>query len=165
MATPKSKAVSNRAPRLDIFDQIRAVQQRDYTWLDSQPDQLKKTFVPFILNRWLSGSSDPSDVLAADIANKYMWSLHDHPTLLWRLMCATGSSRSRRSWIKAAGKTNTGNDLRVSIIADHHQVSYREAKIILDTGLITVDYIIQMAEELGMQSDVTDKLKKFKQDD
>lgn len=169
MAQTKSKAkpdTSNRAPRLDIFEQIRAAQSRDYEWLDSQPEQLRKTFVPFILNRWLSGSNNPADVLAADITNKYVWSLHDHPGLLWRLMCSSGSvSRNRRSWIKANGKSGSKNDIRIEVIADYHRISGREAKIMLESGHLTIDHVIEMAESLGLQSEVTDKLKKLAKND
>lgn len=157
-----SKTPAQSGNRLDIFEQIRAVQRHEFAWLDNQPENLKKTFYAFILNRWMSGSNNPAAIMGAEIANKYVWALYDHPDLLWRLLCATGTipPRDKKTWIKATNKNTVKSSILNEIIAEYYQISQKEASIQWNSGIITVDDVVSMAEDLGYQDDTIAQIKK-----
>lgn len=93
--------------KLDIFRTLAAIDQRDYSFFEKLDDEEKKAFVPFIVARWMSSAPDQGGLHAYyltvtnEMVNKNLWSLSQHPELVWNQMAACGAGQKKRhEWIK-----------------------------------------------------------------
>lgn len=140
----------------DLFAGLESLTAGDLSWYDKLSPEGKKAAAPFVIMRWLCGTSDPAQIVRINtFVNPYAFSLGADKALLFKLLAAATTHRSKRYyWLKAPGAKN--NRLSVEVIKQYFGCSTREAE--LHTTLTSTD-LIDMAEELGWDADQLKKLK------
>ena len=107
------------AAKLDIQRELRAVDQKDYSFYDNLTDEEKKAFSPYILMRYTSNVKMPDrDIqewcveMTNELVNKNHWDLSkNHRGLLWKLFAATGTGVNLYHPYLAAGKKEKSNKI------------------------------------------------------
>jgi hypothetical protein len=142
---------------LDLFGFLSQLSRRDLSSYDKLSDEAKKVVAPFVLMRWMSGTSDAAQIVRLNaVVNKYAFSLGQEKALLCKLLAAAATgSTNRYSWLKGPGSKATR--LRLEAVKSYYGVSAREAQAYSTVG---DDDILKMAEELGWSDDEMKKLKK-----
>jgi hypothetical protein len=112
-----------------------------------------------VVQRWLTGSATELPLMMVDEAcNRYTFTLGAHKQLLYQLLVvAAGGTRYRPCWPKPQSKT-VSLPLTCKVLQQHYKCSIDEA--IDYCGLLSVDRIVEMAQDLGWQKDDITKLKK-----
>jgi hypothetical protein len=141
------------AAKLDIFDVLRNINNKNFNYLDQVEDP--SAFTPYVVHGWLSSSTDPLQIMLLDeFVNKRYFKLAAHPELLYKLFCIT--ARNRNMQYKWLYKKQANNDA-LNIVSEYLQCSKREAKLHIDS--FTINDIKEMAEALGYQPAEVKKLK------
>jgi hypothetical protein len=96
---------------LDIKNELDAVNRRDYDFLDGFPEEVAKTFSPYVFMRYIGNPQGDQDLQewcierTNEFVNKHHWTLSkDHKKLLWKLSAAIGTGMSVRYQYLAANK-------------------------------------------------------------
>jgi hypothetical protein len=142
----------------DLFPSLEKIASRDMEWYDKLSDEDKKSAAPFVIMRWLTGTKDSAQIVRINtFVNPYAFSLGQEKALLFKLLAASSTGKTRRfQWIKAPGKT--ASKLKTEAIKEYYNVSTREAALyVMNTS---DDDAINMAEELGWEKEEVAKLKK-----
>jgi hypothetical protein len=144
--------------KLDIFETLKAINKHKADWLDNQPEEARKGFLPVIVMRWMSGVHSEYQVQALNqFVNPYIFSLYKYPDLLYKLMVAVAEGGySRATWIK--GPTTAGESAKVDVISKFYNMSSREAR--LYNKKFTSDELKEMAKTLDYQPDQLKKILK-----
>lgn len=143
--------------KLEIFDVLKEIDKRNINFYDNLGDDKKKQFVPLLTMRWLSSGTATDTVLQNAILNPMVFRAHRHPSLLYKLMVATSDGKSRRyHWIKKKSKDKSA-PLSVGVVSTYYQCSKKDA--IRYKKRLSVDDILEMAEELGYDKEQVKKLK------
>lgn len=146
--------------KLDIFKllgQINSASSGDiYVKLT---DEEKKGFTPLVTMRWLSGTSDQSQIIALNtFANRFTFPLAKHPhlqMLLLQVCCSKRGGRNNWYGIKGGSKKT---QMRNQVMMEYYEWSANEMRDC--TVFPSDDEIVEMAEDLGWQKDEVAKLKK-----
>lgn len=143
--------------KLDIFELLRHIDDKDNTFLKSLSDDSRKGFMPVVTLRWLSGSGNNIQLMNLnELVNSTVFNLHAHPELLYRLMTiSTPKGRKNYKWIKTPSKRNT--TMRNEVLMRYLNCSPHEAKEF--ANLYTSEDIIEMCESLGETAEFMKKLK------
>lgn len=142
---------------LNIFSVIGSLNKKQYGFFALLSAEEQKALQPLVLQRWLSGTSDPAQViLLNEFVNPYVFPLHKHKELLVKLLSITGSG-GRAKWLKAKGKATPSSPLTTNIIKSMYGYSTRDA--IQASLLLTNDDVLELAAELGKQPDEIRALK------
>lgn len=145
---------------IDLFPSLATLgKKRDLEWYTKLSNEDKKSAAPFVIARWLTGTSDAAQIVRINtFVNPYLFSMGEDKDLLFRLLAsASTGSTGRYQWIK--GPTSAGSSsLIVKVIADYYDITSREAKSYIPQ--ISHDIITEMAEELGWEKEDLAKLKK-----
>lgn len=92
-------AVAKKKYALDLFGTLRALDQKDYGYLDRLTPEERKGFVPRTVLRWM-GSTDRLEeyhILAVnEMANLNFDDLYHYPDLQYRMLAASGSGAPQR---------------------------------------------------------------------
>jgi hypothetical protein len=166
-APAKKKSPSEKKPSLDIFDEMRALDRKDFEWLDNQPEELRKTFSPLIAMRWFSavgdrcGLADYHVLMTNELVNIGFWDLSKYPDLQYRLMAAAGSGQvQRHNWIPGSKRKNS-NKLDKFLLGIYPHLNDDELTIL--KGKHTVESIKQLCKDTGMpDADVKPIVDDFK---
>ena len=142
--------------KLTIFDLLKLIDQKKVAAIDQEG--VAKAFVPFLTNRWLTGSEDgPQIFITNEVVNPYVFNLHKHKSLLWKLMCcATSGKPQRYQWKKRQAKSHQKEAIK--LVSEYNQCTEREA--ITYVELLSKDDIMEIATFLGRDKDEINKLKK-----
>jgi len=142
----------------DLFEGLARLSKGDMLWYDKLSPEDQKGASPFVISRWLTGTSDQAQLLRLNtFVNPYVFSLGSDKALLFKLMAAaTTGSTSRYQWIKAP-TAKKATKFRLEVIKAYYDVSSREAALYTT---ISAEDIIMMAEELGWDKEELAKLKK-----
>lgn len=148
--------------RFDLFPALETISSRKLDWYEKLGSEAKKGVAPFVLARWLAGTSDGAQIVRINtVVNPYLFSMGSEKGLLSALLAAACTGRSRRYyWLKAPGKGD--QRLRVEVIKEHFGCSSREAQ---SYSTLDGDDIIAMAEDLGWDKEQLTKLKAEVKDD
>ena len=140
---------------MDIFEQISKVDAGDTSVI--KDDEFKKSFSPFMMLRWYSGTKDTLQIqLLNELVNPMIFSLHREKELLYYLFCCCQSGKNKRySWIKRPKKDNV-NVLRM--VCDYYKISGNEAKGVLKT--LGKEDLLEILEYMGYDDTMTKKIKK-----
>jgi hypothetical protein len=140
----------------DLFEGLGSLSSKGFSWYDGLSPEGKKAAAPLVIMRWLSGTSDPAQIVAINtFANPYIFSLGQEKGLLFKLLAASTTGRNKRyQWIKNPSGKSDSTALRC--VKEFYGVSTREAKLFE----IDADTLEQMAEELGWDKPDIAKLKK-----
>lgn len=143
--------------KLDIFNVLKQIDNKNINFYDSLSDEHKKQFVPLLTMRWLSSGNKLQTQLQNTILNPMVFRLHRHPSLLYKLMVATSDGKSKRyTWIKKKSKDKS-SPITISVISSYYQCSKKDA--LRYKKQLHVDDILEMADELGYDKDQIKKLK------
>lgn len=145
----------NSDKKITIFDQLNLINKHNIEPLNEEDS---KQFVPLLAMRWLTGSSDESQILRVnDRLNPYVFTLYKHKDLLWKLACASSNGKTKKyTWLKSNSSKNK-HKLTLQILSEYYQISDLESKEYL--SIINEEDVIQMANELGYDKDQITKVK------
>lgn len=141
---------------LDLFKFLGALNKRDLQAYTKLTDEAKKEASALVIQRWLSGTSDPAQIIRLnEVANPYIFALGSEKELLFKLLAAACTGRvNRTSWIKGPGSSTK----RLSLVAieEYYQCSQREAEEYLPR--LDASDILRFAEDAGWDKDQIKKL-------
>lgn len=142
----------------DLFDGLAKLSSRDLQWYDKLTPEDQKAASPFVMARWMTGTSDQAQLVRINtFVNSYGFSLGQEKSLLFKLLAAAATGKSKRyQWLKSPGAKATIK-LRLEVIKQYYNVSTREA---IGYDSIEGEDILTMAEELGWEVEELKKLKK-----
>jgi len=148
--------VAERA--LDIFALLSQIDKKNYQIWDSLTEAQQKEFSPLIVMRWMSGTSDPFQIIMLnEVVNPYVFELNKELLLKLLGVCSNGKQK-RYSWVnlKTVGKKQK---TAVELIEQYYEMTTREALDVLP--MFSSEELMELAEELGLQKD---ELKNFKKE-
>lgn len=146
--------------KLDIFRVMKAADTKNPQFFTKLSDDEVKQLQPFLIMRWLTGTSSPRQVyFMNEFVNPYAFSLTNHKQLIWQLLTVATDGKNRRyEWIKAPGRATSNKPLSVDVIRQCYGYNTKHANEALQC--LTVDDIIDMADDLGWQHDELQKITK-----
>lgn len=143
-AKPKPKA-----HKLDIFETLAALDRKDYTFLERQPEEDRKGFAPPVVLRWMGAvqgrDADLAMVVTNEIANVNFYDLYEHPELQYRLLAAAGlGTRQRHDWIPFPKQAKTTKGVEAFIarfypFANHQEITLLVSQFTRETFVEFVD--------------------------
>lgn len=140
----------------DLFAGLESLTAGNFEWYAKLSDEGKKAAAPFVIMRWLSGTSDAAQIVRLNTyANQYMFSLGAEKELLFKLLAATTTRRPKRYyWQKPPG--SKVKKLSLEVAKEYYGWSAREASM----QEIDKNDLLEMAAEIGWDNDQISKLKK-----
>lgn len=147
--------------KLDIFDLLKNISTKNVEHFSSLSDEEVKAFVPFVVARWLSGTSDPFQIVSLnEYVNPVAFDLGTkHKRLMYDLMtiCSPGKSR-KYSWSKLPGKRSSSCPVSIEAIQQYYGYNSGDAAEALQ--LLNCATVTEIAQDLGFQVDQIKKIKK-----
>ena len=126
---------------------------------NSLTEQEQKELHPLVVSRWLSGTSDPAQiVLLNEFVNPYIFPLHTHKALLVNLLVCSTTGSGRCKWTKAKGKRTAKQPTVTRVVKETYGYNTRDALDALT--ILSNEDIMEMAEFLGYQPDDIKLIKK-----
>lgn len=143
----------------DLFQGLADLSKRDLRWYEGLAEEEQKAALPFVIARWMTGTTDQAQLVRLNtFVNPYLFALGQEKGLLFSLLAAAATGKSKRyNWIKAPGMKAVTR-MRLEVIKQYYGVSTREAVGYADT--IDAEDIMTMAEECGLDKEELAKLKK-----
>jgi hypothetical protein len=153
---------SEKVYKLDLFGLLSRLDRKDYHLWKSYNETERKEISPLIIMRWLSGTSDKRQIMFLnEIVNRVVFELGEHKELLLKLLAIANSGQPRRYfWMsqKSSASEKRGAKRAVAVAEQYYTCSPIEAKQYL--RLLTKEDVVGMCEELGMQKDEIQLVKK-----
>lgn len=133
-------------PKLDIFEVLRQINNKNYNYYDKLSDQEKKLFQPFLVYQWLTSTDNGMQLSILNHIGSMVYELSNFPNLLYKLFCVSSRSQNTRySWLyKKQPKIEAE-----FIIAKYLGCSVRVAK--MHTEFFSDTQLKEMMDSLGMQ--------------
>lgn len=146
--------------KLDIFRVLGAADSRNPAFYRNLTDEERKELQPFLVMRWMSGTSSASQVyMINELVNPYAFSLTQHKELLWKLLTvANDGRRARYIWNKLPSRPESGKSTAVKVVKAYFK--YNTTDAIAALNLLSKEDVTAMAEEMGWQSDDVSKVKR-----
>lgn len=145
--------------KLNIFELLPAVNNKDYHFYENLTAEEQKGFAPIVVQRWLSGSGERSQILIAnETLNPYVFSLADHKNLLYKLMVNTSNGYVKYSYPKQTKKNESTKPVSIKVLVEKNGLSKKQAK--RDIDMYSVDDIIEAAFDLGYEDTELKKIRK-----
>lgn len=108
-----------------LFDHVNAVFTQDTTYFDSLDDADKKSYLPFMVNRFVSMNADY--ILLVNEANKYQMNAREHALFMTD---SIPKKKQYNKYIKA--EQSKYDDEVLDILALHFGISHAEAEHYVD---------------------------------
>lgn len=145
--------------KFDLFEGLGKLGKKNHNWYKSLDDSGKKAAAPFVIARWMVGTSDQAQLVRMNtFVNPYLFSLGQEKGLLFGLLAAAATGKnSRYNWIKSPGAKSSPK-MKLEVIKQFYEVSTREAELYIKN--ISDSDIIEMSEDLGWEKEQTNLLKK-----
>lgn len=146
--------------KLDIFRVMKAADAKNPLFFNKLTEDEAKQLQPFLVMRWMTGTSSARQVyFMNEFVNPYVFSLTNHKQLLWQLLTVAADGKSKRyQWIKAPARATTSKPTSASVVQDYYGYNLKHANDAL--ACLTVDDVIDMAEDLGRQHEEIQKITK-----
>ncbi len=143
----------------NLFGFLSLIDKQDFGAIDNLSAEEKKSLSPLIIQRWLSGTSSTFQIkMINTIVNPLIFPLSKYQDLLFKLMIVCSDEKIKQyKWIKQEGKIKK-NPITLSVIQQYYNCNLRESEMYV--GTLKKDDIIEMAELLGVEQSILDKLKK-----
>ena len=140
----------------DLFAGLTSLGRKDREWFDKLSADGQKAAAPFVIMRWLTGTSDEAQIVRLNtFVNPYVFSGALDKSALFKTIAASCTGKTfRYGWLKGPGAK--AKRATLDVISQFYGVSQREAS----TYSIDNDSLIAMAEELGWDKDEITKLTK-----
>ena len=113
--------------KLNIANEMRCLDNKDRTFYDSLTEEERKKYSNFLMIRWSSAVSGPSElqeyylIACNQRLNKHFFDINKHPKLQW--LCATsispGMGTHRHQWIAPKKKEKRVNTFVKEILSDY----------------------------------------------
>lgn len=143
--------------KLDIFQTLTAADTKQSNWLEKQPVEAQKGFVPLVFMRWMSSVNSSVDLAEWQIlaVNEYMnldfWALSDYPDLVFKLGCTVGRGRKQKhDWIPMTAR-KLKNKAMQFLAETNPRSSWDEIEMLM--GLHDVDSFKDLLIEHGLQKE------------
>lgn len=146
------------AEKIDIFQVLDHCSKKNVSFYENLPDDKKKAIAPFVIQRWLTGTSNGQQIfLLNEIVNPFVFALQKHKMLVWYLMtCCMPGKPQKYFWNKT--KSTTTRPETLAIICEYFNYSRKHGEEALP--IIKYEDVILYAESLGKQRDVIVKINK-----
>ena len=143
-----------------IFDFIKQIINDNPKFWNELSDKERKEFNPYMIIRWFRGAQRNRNyhiVATNEVVNKFVFSLRDHPQLLFQLLCLANGTKeyTRLEFIKRT-ITNMPESLR--IVQEYY--CYNEQQALDVMKILDINDILDIADALGVSNDVIKKLEK-----
>jgi hypothetical protein len=158
MSVKEKKAPSYK---LDIFSVLSKLNSGDLHIWEKLSEEERKGFSAYIITRWMSGTSDEYQIMCLnELVNPHVFSaVGKNPEIMAKLLACCGTKSSKRfSWIGESKRSGKESSMALDVVKEYFDYTSREAKSQL--SLLENCDIIEMAEELGWQTEDLKKLKK-----
>lgn len=145
----------------DLFDTLRKINSKDGNHYSSLSDAAKKEYSPFMIQRWLTGTTDKRQILMLNtFVNPFVFEFQKHDAeLLHRLFSAVSSGQNYRYSFPKQVKSGAGKSkMTIDIIAKEFNCCKRHAKEYM--AIMSSEDIIAMAEDQGYQKKELTALKR-----
>lgn len=143
---------------LDIFGVLNNIRKHNIDFFDTLNEQQVKEFQPFVIMRWLAGSTNPNEInLLNEIVNSavFTFGASDKKLLYYLLSISMIDSSARNKFIKPSQRTTATEE--VKLLQQYYHYSAREAREA--AGVLSTDELLELAEDLGYEKDQLKKLK------
>ena len=139
-----------KSRKLDIFNLLRAVEQRDHDWLSRQPEDVQKEFSPLLAMRWAAGSEGGTNALCMLwlINQRVNHRLYEQDAdLSFRLLASCGMRRRfKYNWLAPIQRTT--NNAALHLLSDlHPSASDHELQMLL--SLYTREQFVELVQDCG----------------
>jgi len=150
---------------LSIWNEMIAVDKKDYDFYDRLNDDQKKQFSPYLMLRWgstVEGNSDISKYYAVatnEFVNINFFDLSKHKKLQWLLCCciSPNAGKQKHYWLGAAkGK---GSSALKNLVMEQLPTT-KESDIDLMLVTQTKEEIIEWLRQCGMEEKILKPLAK-----
>lgn len=144
--------------KLDIIKVLDAVSKKRNV-LENLNDEEIKSIQPFVLMRWLSGSTDAKQVyFLNEFVNPYVFQLSKHKQLLCHLLtvCTPGKSQ-RYKWNPPISNVKAFPQIS-DMLSKYFNCKQSEAYEMIT--LLSDEDILNYASELGYQTEDVSKIRK-----
>ena len=148
------------ATKINIFDVLHRVNTKDANYYAECSAEEQKQIQPFVLMRWMSGTSNPQQIiLLNEFANPFVFSLYKHKELQWMLLTACAPGKFKKyNWIKAPTQATSKKPLSAKVLKETY--NYSETQANQTMHLTTGEHLIELATALGWQDADLAKLGK-----
>lgn len=143
--------------KLDIWELLRAIDSNDRAFLTKLPEGQRKGFAPIVALRWLSGSSNDTQLVNLnELVNSTVFNLYKHPDLLYKLMVvATPPGKKNYNWIKQKKREKLTK--RIDVVKRYLSVPSKQAAEF--APLYSSEELLEMADALGDTKEFVKLLK------
>lgn len=144
---------------LNIFDVLKEIDRGNMSYYDSLPDEKKKGFVPVVTHQWLLGHPSKDRLQLLDcLVNTQLFTHYSMPNLMYKLMVSASDGKIKKYKYTKIKRKKVTPSIRLELISKYYRCGLREANEY--NALMTVDDVIEIAEELGEDKATIRKLKK-----
>jgi hypothetical protein len=144
---------------VDIFEVLDHADRKDVNYFKNLTRDQQKKFVPVVVARWLTGTYNKQQlILLNEFINPYLYSLHDHKDLLWKMITVcTSGNKTRYSWIKT-NSNSIKHPESIKCIKKYFNYNTQQATLCFNT--ISNNTVLDLAEELGYQDSELNLIRK-----
>jgi hypothetical protein len=152
--TIKSKKEYNDP--LSIWNEMKALDSKDYVYFDKLTDDQKKEFSPYLLMRWgstVEGNNDISKYYAVatnEFVNLNFWQLQKHKKLQWLSLCAVSPKLGKQKHYWLGTSKGKGSSTLKNILMEQLPTT-KERDIDLMIKMNTKDQIKDWLRECGLE--------------
>lgn len=145
---------------LDLFALLDNISRKNVAAYDRLTDEELREFQPFVIMRWLTGTKSARQVFYLNtLLNPFVWTLPKHKKLLYYLLTSSTDGKPQRyTWTKVQSKKISSRPSSVEVIKSHF--GYSTSHAIDALKVLSVDDVIEYANELGYQKEDIAKIKK-----
>lgn len=126
---------------LSIWNEMAALDRKDYDYYDKLTDEQKKEFSPYLLLRWgstVEGNGDIAKyyaVSANEFTNTDFWAIQKHKKLQWLTCCVMSPNvgKQKHYWLGAA-KRESSSPIKKKLLEMLPNVKMDEIDLILATS-------------------------------
>ncbi len=143
--------------KLDIFQALRAIDQKDGDWLNRQPDDARKGFKPLVAMRWASTVNDGPQAtymlwMINERVNQQLFELYHHPDLVFRLIASCGIGTVQKHQFIPFPARHSQMNLATKLLQEYYpQASESEIQLLL--ALFDRASFKQFVDDCGIQPD------------
>jgi hypothetical protein len=138
--------------KLDIFETLRAIDNRNKDFYSNLSEDEQKGFAPPVVLRWASSTTNETAEFYLSVVNERaninFWDIAGHPELQYKLLAASGYGRRQgHQWIPNPGAKRKSDKVRSFLAEFWTDANDMELDLIL--GQYTYDTFVEFVESSG----------------
>jgi peptide subunit release factor RF-3 len=144
---------------LNIFTVLNHIDRKDRSYFNTLTEKQQKAFQPLVAMMWMGCTDDKQQLyLLNETVNPYIFALHQHKELLYKLLTVASSGKVKRyKWSRK--KKAKQSSIPIEIISQYYNCNLEDAEYTF--ALLEPEEIVEMAEDLGYDKEEVTKLKKI----